>query len=80
MNVVEFLTHLKTAQELCNLSQKEFVDKMISASTGEAHELLSYSRDQNETFEDMFHQLIMIFDDRMTVDEAKTKLQSFKAT
>jgi hypothetical protein len=80
MNVVEFLTHLKTAQELCNLSQKEFVDKMISASTGEAHELLSYSRDQNETIEDMFHQLIMRFDDRMTVDEAKTKLQSFKAT
>ena len=43
MNVIEFLTHLKTAQEQCNLSQKEFIDKMISASTGEAHELLSLS-------------------------------------
>ena len=80
MNVVEFLTHLKTAQEQCNLSQKEFIDKMISASTGEAHELLSYSRDQNETIDDMYHQLLMRFDDRMTVDEAKLKLQSFKAS
>ena len=80
MNVVEFLTHLRTAQEQCNLSQKEFIDKMISASTGEAHELLSYSRDQNETIEDMYHQLIMRFDDRMAVDEAKSKLQNFKAT
>jgi hypothetical protein len=80
MNVVEFLTHLKTAQEQCKLSKKEFIEKMIIASTGEAHELLSYSRDQNETLEDMYHQLLMRFDDRITVDEAKAKLQAFRAT
>ena len=80
LNIIEFLTVLRTAQEQCKLSEKEFIEKMILASTGEAHEIISYCRDQNESIDDIYHNLIMRFDDRITVEEAKMRLQAFKAS
>ena len=80
LTIIEFLTVLRNAQDQCKLSEAEFVEKMITASTGEAHEIISYCKDQRESVSDIYHSLIMRFDDRITVEEAKTRLLSFKAT
>ena len=80
LNIIEYFAVLRTAQEQCRLSEKEFIEKMILASTGEAHEIITYCRDQGESLSDIYHNLVMRFDDRITVEEAKSRLQSFKAT
>ena len=41
MSVVEFLNTLKTAQEQLQLSESEFIKRMLICSTGLAHELIS---------------------------------------
>jgi hypothetical protein len=80
LNIIEFLTVLRNAQEQCKLSMKEFIDKMILSSTGEAHEIISYCQEQGESVPDIYHNLIMRFDDRLPIEEAKSRLQSFKGT
>ncbi len=80
LNIIEFFTVLRNAQEQCKLSEKEFIEKMIIASTGEAHEIISYCREQAEGVSDIYHSLLMRFDDRISVEEAKSRLLSFKAT
>ena len=80
LSIVEYLTIMRTAQEHCKLSKTEFIERLILTSTGEAHELIAFCHEQGEEIEDIYHSLVMRFDDRITVDEAKIRLQSFKAT
>ena len=80
LNIIEFLSVMKTAQEHCKLSKQEYLDRMILCSTGEAHELIVYGKEQGESIDDIYHSLVMRFDDRITPEDAKQKLQSFKAT
>jgi len=80
LNLVEFLSVMKTAQEHCKLSQVEYLDRMILCSTGEAHELIVYGKEQGESIDDIYHSLVMRFDDRITCEEAKQRMQNFKAT
>ncbi len=41
MSVSEFLNNLTIAQLQCNISEQEFLAKMLSSSTGLAHDLIS---------------------------------------
>lgn len=77
ISVVEFLNTLKTAQSQCRLSEKEFVDRMLEASTGLAHELILEWRNNNESIATIYHNLLINFDKRMTPNEAKIKLSAF---
>ena len=80
LNIIEYLTIMRTAQEHCKLSKTEFIERLILTSTGEAQEIISFCHEQGEAIEDIYHSLIMRFEDRITVDEAKMRLQNFKAT
>lgn len=55
MSVIEFLTTMKGVQEQYPISEKEFLEKMLSASTGGAHELIMDWIANGENAATIFH-------------------------
>jgi len=78
MSVVEFLNSLKFAQEQCQLSEAEFIDRMLAASTGLAHELMLEWKTNGESIATIYHNLLINFDKRLSADEAKLQLSMYK--
>jgi hypothetical protein len=78
MGVIEFLNSLKTAQEQCKLSEEEFLNKLLAASTGYAHDLILEWKSNGMDTAAIFHNLLLNFDKRMSPDAAKEKLANFK--
>jgi hypothetical protein len=78
MSVIEFLNAMKTAQEQLLLSEDEFVDRMLSCTTGLAHELLLEWRTNGESVPTIYHNLLINFDKRISPEEAKQQLLSLK--
>lgn len=79
VDVIEFLTAMNTAQEYCNLSEKEFKQFLLLCTTGRAHSLLSEWIKLEETVPTLYHSMIMHFDKRMTPQSAKELLFTYKA-
>ena len=77
MTVVEFLNTLKTAQNQCKLSKDEFIDRMLEASTGQAHELILEWVNHGETIATIYHNLLVNYDKRMSPQAAKLLLASY---
>jgi hypothetical protein len=80
MSVVEFLHILTTAQEQMHLTEKEFINRMILCSTGLAHELLTEWKANGENVDSIYHNLLVNFDRRLSPNEAKNQLQSYKVS
>lgn len=78
VSIIEFLNTLKTAQDQVQLSESEFIDRMLAASTGLAHELILEWRNNGENIHTIYHNLLVNFDKRMSPDEAKSQLYSLK--
>jgi len=78
MSIIEYLNTLKAAQEQCRLSEAEFVDRMLAASTGQAHELILEWRNNGENVATIYHNLLINFDKRLSPDEAKIQLSNYK--
>jgi hypothetical protein len=76
--VIEFLTDMKLAQEQCNLSEKEFLAKMLAASTGQARELLMMWIENNKSAAEIYSNLLIHYDRRPNIDEAKRMLLNYK--
>lgn len=74
MSVIEFLISLKRSQEQYPLSEKEFLDKLLDASTGHAHELIMDWMANEESAANIFYSLLLNFDKRTTPEEAKRQL------
>ena len=79
MSVVEFLNTLKTAQEQLQLSESEFIKRMLICSTGHAHELISEWRANGENAATIYHCLLVNFDKRLPPAEARIQLNNYKA-
>jgi len=78
MSVIEYLNTLKACQDQCRLSEDEFLDRMLAASTGQAHELLLEWRNNGENVATIYHNLLINFDKRLSPEDAKTQLSNYK--
>ena len=78
MSIIEFLNTLKTAQEQFQLSEQEFIDRMLACSTGHAHELILEWRANGEDIPSIYHSLLVNFDKRLAPEDAKIQLSSYK--
>jgi len=79
MDIIEFLSAMRTAQEYCKLSEKEFKQFLLLCTTGRAHTLLMEWINLEETVPTLFHSLLMHFDKRLTPEAAKAMLFTYKA-
>ena len=81
ISIVEFLSNIKTAQAQCNLSVPEFKDMLLACTTGRAHILmLQWLDNPEESIDNIYHNLAIHFDRRITPEEAKVQLINFKAS
>jgi hypothetical protein len=78
MSVTEFLNIMKVAQDHAQLSEEEFIDRMLACSTGLAHELLLEWKTNGENVATIYHNLLINFDKRLSAEEAKQQLLSYK--
>jgi len=80
MSVVEFLNTLTAAQNQCVLSEPEFIDRIVAATTGMAHDLVFNWKANGDSASTIYHNLVVNFDQRMSPDDARQKLNSFIVT
>jgi len=78
MAVTEYLNTLKAAQDQCLLSEQEFLDRMLAASTGLAHELILQWKTNGEDIPTIYHNLLINFDKRLTAEDAKSQLNNYR--
>ena len=78
MSVSEFLNNLTGAQEQCNLSEPEFLTRMLYSSTGLAHDLISMWIGNGCSAERIYTSLLIHFDKRPSPEDAKLKLYSYR--
>jgi hypothetical protein len=76
--VIEFLTNLNLAQAQCNLSEQEFLDRILANSTGKARELIKMWLENKNTAAEIYEFLLMHYDKRPNVDEIKQSLFSYR--
>jgi hypothetical protein len=79
MDIIEFLSMIKTAQEYCQLSEKEFKEFLLLSTTGRAHTLLNEWINLQETIPTIFHNLLMHYDRRLSPESTKELLYTYKA-
>lgn len=78
MSVSEFLNNLTGAQEQCNLSETEFLTRMLYSSTGLAHDLISMWINNGSSAERIYTSLLIHFDKRPSPEDAKIKLYNYR--
>jgi len=79
MDIMEYLSLVKSAQAQCNLSIPEFYEMLLASTTGKAHLLMSEWISLNEDPATIFHNLLLHFDKRIQPEEARKQLYSYKA-
>jgi hypothetical protein len=77
ISVVEFLNSLSTAQKQLVLSEEEFIDRILTSCTGLAHDLVLEWKSNGDNASIIYHSLMVNFDDRMSPEEARLKLNNF---
>jgi hypothetical protein len=71
---------LNAAQEQAQLTEKEFRQMLLSCTTGPAHQfLIEWMEDNDEDMGSTYHQLALRFDNRITAEDAKKELFTYKA-
>jgi hypothetical protein len=78
LSVIEFLTNLNLAQAQCNLSESEFIDRILANSTGKARDLIKMWADNGNTAAEIYELLIMQYDKKPNIDEIKLSLLTYK--
>ena len=79
MDISEFLSTIKLAQEQCGLSESEFKGILLGSTTGKAHSLLKEWISDNDSVHTIFHNFLIHFDRRSTPEECKQQLFVYKA-
>ena len=77
MSVIEFLNTLTRAQNQCELSESEFIDRILDATTGTAHELVFEWKTNGDSINSIYHNMVVNFDHRLPAEEARNKLHNF---
>ena len=78
-SIIEFLSNMKRAQDICRLSEAEFKDMLLDCTTGQAHLLIADWLNQGNSVDNLFHNLIIYFDRRISPQEARIQLQNVRA-
>jgi hypothetical protein len=78
--IVEYLSALNRAQEMANLSRKEFCNVLLSTTTGRAHTLILDWLENGEQIEDIYFGLLTNFDTRVSAEDSRTRLLTYKAS
>ena len=79
VNIFEFLNSLNQAQEIANLSEDEFMTALLRSCTGKAYALVANYLEHQYSLEDIYSQLILLFDFRLSPQEAKRALALYRA-
>jgi hypothetical protein len=59
------------------LSEEEFIDRILTSCTGLAHDLVLEWKSNGDSASIIYHSLMVNFDDRMSPEEARLKLNNF---
>ena len=79
LSLQEFFHNLRIAQEQMRLTEAEFLKMMLLCTSGRANELLTQWVDQNERVSEIYFNLTLHFDKRMTTESARQKLLTIMA-
>ena len=79
MDILEFLSLVRTAQDHLQLSEKEFKEFLLFSTTGKAHFLISEWIRSGESVATIFYNLLLHFDRRVSAEECKKQLLEYKA-
>lgn len=77
--IIEFLSNMNTAQEQCQLSEKEFKEFLLLCTTGYAHSLIIDWVNHEENVPTLYHNLLTFFDKRLSPEDARESLLKMKA-
>ena len=79
VGVIEFLSLMNRSQEIAKLSKKEFLNQLLNSTTGRAHSLLTDWISNGEDIKSIYHSLILNFDKRISIEDARARLATYKA-
>jgi hypothetical protein len=71
VGVIEFLSSMNRAQAIAKLSREEFKNQLLNLTTGRTHSLFVDWFNNGEVIEDCYFNLIVNFDKRTTVEDAR---------
>ena len=77
--IIEYLTQMNSAQELCNLSEKEFKQRLVSTLQGEPYDLVRNYISMGMSINDIYNQLICLYHNEMTPENALAELVKYKS-
>ena len=78
--IFEFLNHMNRAQELLNLSKKEFLKYFLQCCTNRPYDLVANYISFGFSIADIYYSLITLYDSRLSPENARVKLSSFVAS
>ena len=76
--ISEFIFNLNAAQEKMILSEIEFKEKLLSSTTGEAHNFIRTQIQEGDDVETIYYKLLCLYDDSPQPSAAKQELLRFK--
>ena len=78
MSIEEYLHNLNEMQEHCNLSLTEFYKAMLASTTGGPYKYIIRAVKNEEEPANVYHNLLMRYDTRLSPEEARAKLYAYK--
>jgi hypothetical protein len=79
LTIHEFFNNMAVAQEQMRLTEKEFIHMLLMCTAGKAHELITQWSNQNESIKNIYYNLSLQYDRRITPELARQKLTNLMA-
>lgn len=79
LTINEFFNAMSAAQQQMKLTEDEYIHMLLMCTSGKAHELIQQWSDQGENINNIYFNLSLQYDRRITPDMARTKLFSLMA-
>lgn len=78
--ISEFFSSMKAAQKQMRLTEPEYIHMLLMCTSGKAHELIQQWVDQEEGLNNIYFNMMLQYDRRITPDAARLKLANLMAT
>ena len=76
--ITEWIYSMNAGQIKLNLSEEEFKDKLLQATTGEVHSLIRSLIQEEDSIGGIYHKLLTMYDFTIKPEKAKTELLNYK--
>ena len=76
--VCEFLFAMNLAQSKCKLSKEEFLERLVSCCTQEAHNFVRALVGEGDSPENIYYKLLILYDKSPSPEQAKNLLLNYK--